>query len=97
MSKIKKNSKQNKRSKKIMYLENAVGWYGAFATLTAYLLISANVLHGKDLSYQLLNLTGALGLATICYFKKTYQPLFVNIIWAIIAISAIIYIVNVLH
>lgn len=71
-------------------IENTVGWYGAIATLTAYLLISAGVLHGRDLSYQLLNLTGAIGLATICYFKKTYQPLFVNIIWSLIAIIAIV-------
>ena len=74
-------------------LINIVGWYGAVATLSAYFLISAGFVHGKDLSYQLLNFSGAIGLAIICYHKRTYQPLVVNIIWAFIAILAIVNIV----
>lgn len=79
-----------KKSNLPSQIENVLGWYGAFATLTAYLLVSLGVLHGRDLSYQLLNLTGALGLATICYFKRTYQPLFVNTVWALIAVIALV-------
>lgn len=88
----KKNSK--KVSKNTNFFEGAIGWYGAIATLAAYFLVSFAILHPRDLSYQVLNLTGAIGLGTICYFKKTYQPLFVNIIWAIIAIIAIIFILT---
>lgn len=72
---------------------NVLGWYGAIATLCAYFLVSFGIMGPKDLKYQILNLTGAIGLATICYFKRTYQPLFVNIIWAAIAVLAIINIV----
>ncbi|HVT01424.1 MAG TPA: hypothetical protein VHE53_04300 [Patescibacteria group bacterium] len=68
---------------------NVLGWYGALATLTAYFLVSFGITGPKDLTYQLLNLTGAIGLATICYYKKTYQPLFVNIIWGVIALLAV--------
>lgn len=82
-----------KEAKKVSPFINAVGWYGAAATLTAYFLISFGIVHGRDLSYQVLNLTGAIGLGTVCYFKSTYQPLFVNIIWATIAILAILNIV----
>ncbi len=71
-------------------LVNIVGWYGAFATLAAYFLVSFSILGPKDLVYQLLNFTGAVGLATICYFKRTYQPLFVNIIWLTIALFALV-------
>lgn len=76
---------------------NIFGWYGAIATLSAYFLISFAILHPKDLSYQILNLSGAIGLGIVCYYKKTYQPLFVNIIWAGIAILAIVGIVFFLH
>lgn len=76
---------------------NLLGWYGAVATLGAYFLVSFGLMGPKDLTYQLLNLTGALGLGTICYFKHTYQPLFVNIIWAGIAILAIINIMPIFH
>lgn len=77
----------NRKNK--IFLENTVGWYGALATLSAYFLVSFGLANPQDLRYQLLNLTGAVGLGTICYFKKTYQPLVVNIIWGIIAIIAI--------
>lgn len=76
------------------FIENLVGWYGAFATLGAYFLISFGILGPMDLKYQLLNLSGAIGLAIICFYKKTYQPLFVNIIWSIIALIAIIFILQ---
>jgi hypothetical protein len=88
---------KNKKKKYINIMENMLGWYGAFATLTAYLLVSFGVLHPRDLSYQLLNLSGAIGLGAICYFKRTYQPLFVNIIWAAIAFLAIIDIIFLFH
>lgn len=75
-------------------LANILGWYGAFATLTAYFLVSIGYVHARELPYQILNLTGAIGLGIVCYYKRTYQPLFVNIIWALIAILAIILIIS---
>ncbi len=83
--------------KKTPTLINILGWYGACATLGAYFLVSFAIMGPKDLPYQLLNLTGAIGLATICYYKRTYQPLVVNIIWSGIAILAIINIMPIFH
>lgn len=82
-----------KARKKSHFLEkyaDIFGWYGATAVLGAYLLVSFAILHPRSLEYQLLNLTGSIGLGTVCYFRRTYQPLFVNIIWGLIAIFAII-------
>lgn len=79
-----------KRSRNTIRLENTIGWCGAAASLLAYFLVSFGILGPKDLRYQLLNLGGALGLGFICYFKRTYQPLFVNTVWAAIAVLAII-------
>ena len=79
-----------KQKKKI---ENTIGWCGAAATLVAYFLVSFSILDGRSLLYQILNLSGAIGLGTICYFKRTYQPFVVNVIWATIAVLAIFNIV----
>ncbi|MBP7832888.1 MAG: hypothetical protein KA035_03905 [Candidatus Levybacteria bacterium] len=79
----KKNSKKES-------MANIIGWYGALATLSAYFLVSFEIVSPRDLQYQLLNLSGAIGLGTICYVRRTYQPLFVNIIWSLIAILALV-------
>jgi predicted membrane metal-binding protein len=71
-------------------VENYFGWYGVLAILLAYLLLSFNVIASKSLSYQLLNLTGALGIIAEATSKKDTQPAVLNIVWAIIAIFAII-------
>lgn len=76
--------------KMLKHFSGQIGWFGAFATLGAYFLVSFAIVDARSLNYQLLNLSGAVGLGTICYFKKTYQPLFVNIVWGLIAVFAIL-------
>ena len=73
--------------------ENYFGWYGVLAILLAYLLLSFNVIVSKSLSYQLLNLTGALGIIVEAMSKKDAQPAILNGAWAAIAILAIVRIV----
>lgn len=67
-----------------------LGWYGMFAIVVAYALISFNFIASDSLVYQILNGTGALGIVYISLKKKAYQPGVLNIIWVIIAIIAII-------
>jgi hypothetical protein len=76
-----------KKTKNIIF--DILGWYGAVAELSAYILVSAGVVSPRHIIYQLLNLTGAFGLGAICYHKRTYQPLFVNSVWFVIAIIEI--------
>jgi predicted membrane metal-binding protein len=73
--------------------ENYFGWYGVLAILLAYLLLSFNVIVSKSLSYQFLNLTGALGIIVEAMSKKDAQPAILNGAWAAIAILAIVRIV----
>jgi hypothetical protein len=68
---------------------NLFGWYGVLAILLAYLLVSFNILGAKSIGYQLLNLTGAIGIVIVALSKKDAQPAVLNIAWAIIAIVAI--------
>jgi len=67
-----------------------VGWYGAIATVGAYVLVSFLVLSPSSLIFQGLNLTGALGVTIETYYKKDYQPFWLNFIWMLIAFFAII-------
>jgi len=67
-----------------------LGWYGVIATVGAYILVSFSSMSPTGLNYQLLNLTGALGITVETYVKKDYQPFWLNFIWMFIALAAII-------
>lgn len=71
-------------------IDESIGWYGAGAIVIAYALLSFNIFSVSSFLYQLMNATGALGIVYISFKKKTYQPGILNIVWAIIAIIAII-------
>ena len=66
------------------------GWYGAIAILGAYALISFSLIQPDSFIYQFFNFTGAIGIVVVSFYKKTYQPGALNIVWAIIALIAII-------
>ena len=72
--------------KSIAYL----GWYGVLAILTAYALLSFNIISAKSYSYQLLNLTGAIGLVIEAASKKDVQPAALNVVWAVVAMIAVV-------
>lgn len=80
--------------KRNIFLET-LGWYGVVATLLAYALISASVVDAHNLWYQGLNFTGALGVTVQTYYRRDYQPFWLNLIWAGIALIAIISILRV--
>lgn len=60
-------------------LSEIVGWYGTIAIVGAYALSSFSIISSQSLLYQLLNVTGAIGIAIISLRKKTYQPAVLNI------------------
>ncbi|MFA5987892.1 MAG: hypothetical protein WC797_04575 [Candidatus Paceibacterota bacterium] len=66
------------------------GWYGTVAIVLAYALVSFDVLIPTNLTYQLLNGTGALGIVIVSLHKRAYQPGVLNIIWTLIALAAIV-------
>jgi hypothetical protein len=67
-----------------------VGWYGAIAIVGAFMAVSFGWVEGKGWIFQLLNLTGALGLITISWAKRVYQNVALNLVWCAIGIVAII-------
>lgn len=70
-----------------------LGWYGTLAIISAYFLNSFNIIHSTDITYQLLNLTGGIGIVLISLKKRAYQPAVLNIVWSLIALIAIIKII----
>jgi len=78
-----------KISRKQLFAEIA-GWYGTVVILAAYTLVSFDLISGDGLIFQLLNLTGALGIIAIATYKKMRQSIVLNIVWGIVAIVAIV-------
>ena len=72
-----------------------LGWYGVVATIGAYILVSFSLVTPTSLTYQLLNLTGAVGVTIETYQQKDYQPFWLNLIWSVIALVAIISVIKV--
>lgn len=70
-----------------------IGWYGVIAVVSAYALLSLNILNNNSLLFQGLNLTGAIGIIIDAIQDKNTQPAVLNVIWAIIALIAIFNIV----
>ena len=64
------------------------GWYGIFAITGAYFALSAGWMQAGA-TYQLLNLSGALGVVAVCAAKRTWQPLALNLVWCGVAIMAL--------
>ena len=70
-----------------------LGWYGVVAIVGAYALLSFNLITSNSLWYQGLNLTGAIGIVLDAIDDKNTQPAILNIIWAVVALVAIVKII----
>jgi hypothetical protein len=66
------------------------GWYGAVAIVSAYALVSFDVISPDGWLFQVLNLTGALGIIVISSLKKVRQSIVLNAFWAAIAVLALV-------
>ena len=71
-----------------------IGWYGVIAILGAYALVSFGFLTSNTLTFQILNMTGAIGIVVDALKNKDVQPAVLNVVWAIIALIAIVKMLN---
>ncbi len=62
------------------------GWYGVLAIVLAYTLSNFNLIETTNINYQILNITGALGIVTDSLNDKDYQPVVLNIIWMLVGL-----------
>lgn len=71
-------------------LAQIVGWYGAVAIISGFLLISFEIIKPNTVFYQLLNLSGALGLLILGIDRHVRQSVVVNFFWISIASIALV-------
>ena len=69
---------------------NILGWYGALAILIAFALVSFNTISSNSYIYQILNLTGSVGILINAKRKKDFPAVALNACWIIIALIALI-------
>jgi hypothetical protein len=66
------------------------GWIGSFMVLLAYGLNSYKKLASDSLQFYLLNIVGGLLLVVYTVYKEAFANTFINVVWVLIAIPAII-------
>lgn len=66
------------------------GWYGMMALIVAYFLVSFSWVPADGIIFQILNLTGGIGLLIVAASKGVLQSVILNFFWAIIGIIAIV-------
>jgi hypothetical protein len=71
-------------------LVEIIGWIGTFLLLTAYVLVSFKKLEGDSIRYQMMNVVAGLCLVTNTLYHGAYPPSFLNAVWSIIAVVAIV-------
>jgi hypothetical protein len=48
------------------------------------------VLGAKSVAYQLLNLSGAIGIMVVSWKMRAMQPAVLNLVWTVIAMPALV-------
>lgn len=75
-------------------LINILGWIGSIEVVAAYALNSSQKIKSDSMTFQMLNLTGAIFLIINSIYKEAYPFTFINTVWALIAIVAILGIIR---
>lgn len=71
-------------------LFDIIGWGGSIGLLLAYGLNSYQKIKSDSYTFLLLNLFSGICLIVYTVFYRTYANTFLNIVWVVIAIPAII-------
>jgi hypothetical protein len=70
-------------------LVEVIGWAGAVMILVAYGLLSAGKMSGRSVSYQALNVVGALGFVVNSGYNGALPSAALNVIWVGIGVFAL--------
>ena len=68
---------------------NILGWLGSVSLILAYWMNSSNRLSAQSITYQVLNLFGSICLIINSTYYHAYPSSFVNVVWAIVAITSL--------
>ena len=67
-----------------------IGWSGSLCVVLAYALLSIHKLNARSKLYQLLNIIGSFCLIINTLFYTSYPSTFINVVWLVIGIFALI-------
>lgn len=67
-----------------------IGWIGSIAVVAAYGLNSYQKIKSDSLVFLLLNLVGGICLIIYSVYYTAYANTFINVVWVIIAVPALI-------
>ena len=71
-------------------LIDVLGWIGSIAILAAYGLNSYQLIKSDSILFYSLNIAGGIFLIIYSTEKEAYANTFINVVWVIIAVPAII-------
>jgi hypothetical protein len=71
-------------------LIDIIGWVGSFMVIIAYGLNSYQKIKSNSITFYILNLVGGIFLIIYSVYYTAYANTFINVVWVIIAIPAII-------
>lgn len=74
-----------------LMIADVVGWAGAVLLLAAYALLSLKKIRGDSVIYQAMNVLAGIGLAISSFSHQAYPLTFVNSVWSVIGIIAIVF------
>lgn len=79
-----------KKQKTALNARELAGWAGVLLILLAYCLVTLGGVTPANPLYSLMNLFGALGIIASSYSKRDFQPVFLNLVWLLVAAIGII-------
>lgn len=77
---------KKKLSEKTVKAIEFFSWYGVFAILAAYLLVSLSIYAPSNVLVVFLNTTGSIAMLLDAWKDKNWQPVIINIVWIAIAL-----------
>ena len=76
--------------KDLNLLLEIIRWIGSIGILLAYGLNSYQKIRSDSLAFALLNLGGGIFLMIYTIYKEAYANTFVNLVWVVIALIAMV-------
>lgn len=76
------------------WMMHVIGTGGAILVLLAYFLVSSGKVNSASVAFQVINLVGAGLLTTYALLLQGWSLVFLNGVWAIIALVALLRIVR---
>lgn len=71
-------------------LIDIIGWVGSIQVIAAYGLNSYQLIKSDSIWFLLLNLIGGICLIVYSVYYTAYANTFINVVWVIIAVPALI-------